>query len=77
MLTAGLVEEVGGLLALRGVHAALPAMRAVGYRQVVDSLCGRAPLDDLAERGIRSPRANLLAVSSPGFAASEICSNSM
>lgn len=40
MLAAGLIEEV---IALRGdprVHAELPSMRSVGYRQVIDFLDG-------------------------------------
>ena len=33
MLAGGLLEEVGALRARPGLHAGLPAMRAVGYRQ--------------------------------------------
>ena len=57
MLDAGLVEEVR---ALRERHPALggamPSMRAVGYRQVWDTLEGREPAATLAARGIAATR---------------------
>lgn len=40
MLAAGLVDEVRGLLARPGMRLDLPAMRAVGYRQVAEMLTG-------------------------------------
>jgi len=58
MLASGLVEEVRGLLARPGMHADLPAMRAVGYRQVAEMLAGEAPDDpaSLRDRGIAATR---------------------
>lgn len=58
MLAAGLVDEVRGLLARPGMQADLPAMRAVGYRQVAEMLAGQAPDDGttLRERGIAATR---------------------
>ena len=55
MMAAGLVEEVVGLRDLVESSGALkieqiPAMRAVGYRQVLDYLRGEIPADDLVER---------------------------
>lgn len=44
MLAAGLVEEVRGLLA-RGYSPELPAMSAIGYKQIVSHLHGRATLE--------------------------------
>lgn len=55
MLAAGLVEEVRGLLE-RGFDPDLPALRSVGYRQVVAYLAGRLPQAELAERGISATR---------------------
>ena len=55
MLDAGLVDEVRRLRARRDLHAALPSMRAVGYRQTWAWLDGE--LDgDLAERGAAATR---------------------
>ena len=49
MVEQGLVDEVGGLLA-RGISPDLPAMSAIGYRQIVAHLQGRMTLDEaLAE----------------------------
>ncbi len=58
MLTAGLIDEVRALLARPGLHADLPALRAVGYRQVAETLAGTAPTDPptLRERGIAATR---------------------
>jgi len=44
MLEAGFVAEVAGLLARPGLSADAPALRAVGYRQLVRHLCGEATL---------------------------------
>lgn len=53
MITAGLIGEVEKLRA-RGISAEqldqLPAMRAVGYRQVIDFLLGRIEQSELLER---------------------------
>jgi tRNA dimethylallyltransferase len=42
MLDAGLLEEVRGLAARGDLHADLPSMRAVGYRQLWAYLAGQA-----------------------------------
>jgi tRNA dimethylallyltransferase len=60
MLAAGFVEEVRGLLARPGVHRELPALRAVGYRQVADWLAtgesAGEPIEGLREKGIVATR---------------------
>lgn len=56
MLAAGLVAETARLLAQPGVHADLPAMRAVGYRQAVEFLRGESTADGFRERGIQATR---------------------
>lgn len=58
MLARGLVDEVGALLARPGMHADLPALRAVGYRQVAEMLAGQpgATAASLRERGIAATR---------------------
>lgn len=56
MVAAGLVEEVAALKRRPGVHADLPAMRAVGYRQVWAHLEGRCDLEEAIRRGIAATR---------------------
>ena len=56
MLAAGLVEEVGRLRARYALDAGLPSMRAVGYRQVWETLEGAAPASTLPARGIAATR---------------------
>ena len=56
MLDAGLVEELAGLRRRHALHAALPSMRAVGYRQAWDVLEGTAPAQSLEARGIAATR---------------------
>ena len=58
MFAAGLVDEVRALLARPGMHPDLPSLRAVGYRQVAQTLAGTAPADPptLRERGIAATR---------------------
>jgi tRNA dimethylallyltransferase len=56
MLAAGLVAETARLLAQTGVHADLPAMRAVGYRQAVAFLQGESTAAGFRERGIQATR---------------------
>jgi tRNA dimethylallyltransferase len=56
MLAAGLVAEVEGLRRRYALHADLPSMRAVGYRQVWETLEGNAPRGTLEERGIAATR---------------------
>lgn len=56
MLEAGLVEEVRRLRGRRGLHPDLPAMRAVGYRQVWGYLDGDYGLDEAIARGVHATR---------------------
>jgi tRNA dimethylallyltransferase len=56
MLAQGLVQEVQGLRARGDLHAALPSMRCVGYRQVWDVLDGTSPLAQLRDKGIFATR---------------------
>lgn len=56
MLAAGLVDEVAALRERPGVHADLPSMRAVGYRQVWQYLEGKLDARGLRERGIIATR---------------------
>ncbi len=55
MLAAGLVDEVRGLRARGDLHAAVPAMRCVGYRQAWEAL-ERGDLAPLPERAIAATR---------------------
>ena len=56
MLDAGLVDEVRALRARPGMHAGLPSMRAVGYRQAWQYLDGALDRDGLLERGVVATR---------------------
>lgn len=56
MMTHGLIEEVQQLHARADLHADLPAIRAVGYRQVWDYLDGKISQDEMVERGIIATR---------------------
>ena len=56
MLSNGLVDEVNGLYARGDLHSDLPAIRAVGYRQVWDYLDGRLDYSEMTERGIIATR---------------------
>ncbi|MFS1523287.1 tRNA (adenosine(37)-N6)-dimethylallyltransferase MiaA [Microbulbifer sp. 2304DJ12-6] len=56
MLKAGLVEEVRGLRARGDLHGDLPAMRAVGYRQVWQYLEGHCGYDEMVAAGIAATR---------------------
>lgn len=56
MLQDGLIEEVQRLRARAGVHAELPAIRAVGYRQVWQYLDGEFSRDELCDRGVFATR---------------------
>ncbi|MFM9916903.1 MAG: tRNA (adenosine(37)-N6)-dimethylallyltransferase MiaA [Rhizobacter sp.] len=55
MLDAGLVDEVQALMQRGDLHADLPSMRCVGYRQTWDAL-EAGDLSDLPERGIAATR---------------------
>ena len=56
MLAGGLVDEVTALRARGDLTPDMPSMRCVGYRQVWDTLDGRAPADTMRERGIAATR---------------------
>ena len=56
MLEQGFVEEVEALRLREDLHAGLPSIRAVGYRQVWDYLDGRLSREEMAERGIIATR---------------------
>ena len=56
MLSAGLLEEVRSLRARTGVHAELPAIRAVGYRQAWEHLDGLTTLAEFRDRSIFATR---------------------
>lgn len=56
MLESGLVEEVVQLRERYALSAELPSMRAVGYRQVWQTLEGEKPAQTLAMRGIAATR---------------------
>ncbi|MCM2327562.1 MAG: tRNA (adenosine(37)-N6)-dimethylallyltransferase MiaA [Lysobacter sp.] len=56
MLAAGLVEEVERLRARYALDAGLPSMRAVGYRQVWETLEGKESAATLEARGIAATR---------------------
>ena len=56
MLDAGLLAEVQRLLALPGLEARSPSMRAVGYRQLADHLAGQCSLDAAVEQAVAATR---------------------
>lgn len=56
MLDEGLVEEVRRLHERSDLHAGLPSIRSVGYRQVWQYLCGEMNYEAMVERGIIATR---------------------
>lgn len=56
MLESGLVEEVRSLHARADLHAALPAMRSVGYRQVWEYLDGLSDYQTMIDKAIAATR---------------------
>ena len=56
MLAAGLLDEVSGLRKKHRLHAGLPSMRCVGYRQAWDFLEGAIDRAALREKGIAATR---------------------
>lgn len=56
MLDAGLIDEVRALRARGDLSDALPALRAVGYRQVWEHLEGRYDADVMRERAAAATR---------------------
>ena len=56
MLEQGFVDEVVALRSRGDLHAGLPSIRAVGYRQVWDHLDGKLTSAEMQERGIIATR---------------------
>ncbi len=56
MLAAGFVDEVRALYERGDLNAELPAMRAVGYRQVWAFLAGRTGYEDMVNQAIVATR---------------------
>lgn len=56
MLRQGLVDETACLKQREDLHATLPAMRMVGYRQVWEYLENKISYDDMRERAIAATR---------------------
>jgi tRNA dimethylallyltransferase len=56
MLAAGFLDEVRALRAGADLHADLPAIRAVGYRQAWEHLDGRTDLAEFRDRAIFATR---------------------
>ena len=56
MLAAGFLEEVHALRARGDLHAELPAIRAVGYRQAWEHLDGDSTSGEFRDRGIFATR---------------------
>lgn len=56
MLDAGFEGEVRGLMARGGLSPSLPAMRAVGYRQMLNYLLGACSRDEMIERAVIATR---------------------
>ena len=56
MLAAGFLDEVRTLVRRPGLHADLPSMRSVGYRQAWQHLRGEIDFDALLRTGIEATR---------------------
>lgn len=56
MLAQGFLQEVEGLYQRGDLHADLPAIRTVGYRQAWDYLEGRCALEAMREKAIAATR---------------------
>lgn len=56
MMDAGLLEEVRRLYQRGDLHAGLPAVRAVGYRQLWQYLEGECTLDEAVEKAVAATR---------------------
>jgi tRNA dimethylallyltransferase len=56
MLQAGLIDEVRLLRTHPGIHADLPAMRAVGYRQVWEFLEGQISAEQMRYKALAATR---------------------
>lgn len=56
MIKNGFLDEVKKLMAMPGMHADLPSMRSVGYRQAWNYLSGLTTFDAFKETGIAATR---------------------
>lgn len=56
MMNTGFLDEVRSLKERADLHAKLPAIRAVGYRQLWSYLDGECSLDEAQERGVIATR---------------------
>jgi tRNA dimethylallyltransferase len=56
MLSAGFLDEVATLRARDDLNAELPAIRAVGYRQLWEHLAGECSLGEACERALAATR---------------------
>ena len=56
MINDGFLEEVIGLASDPRLHADLPSMRAVGYRQALEHLQGQTSRQEFRDRGIYATR---------------------
>ena len=56
MLANGFLDEVRALRARGDLHADLPSMRCVGYRQAWDLLDGKFPVAELRDKGVFATR---------------------
>lgn len=56
MLRGGLVAEVAALRARGDLHAAMPSMRLIGYRQVLEHLEGAATLEEATQKAVAATR---------------------
>ncbi len=56
MLAQGFIDEVRRMRERPGLHTALPAVRAVGYRQVWEYLDGNYDAEEMRRRGIVATR---------------------
>ena len=56
MLADGFLDEVRGLRARGDLHADLPAIRAVGYRQAWEHLDGQTSAAEFRDRGVFATR---------------------
>ena len=56
MLSGGFLAEVEALHARGDLHADLPAMRCVGYRQALSVVRGLSPMSELRDKGIFATR---------------------
>jgi tRNA dimethylallyltransferase len=56
MLARGLIDEVINIRAMPGIDPELPALKAVGYRQVWNYLEGQFNFDEMRQRAIAATR---------------------